>query len=718
PTQKVFANMRRVGKGFSGVETPLFKGMLVVGVIVEEGDAGQEQSILSPTLPTSPLQQPQDLPSTSQVQEALAACAAFTKRVEHLQTKKVTQALEITKLKRKVKKLEKGNRVKVLKLRRLKKVGTSQRINTSDDTVIEDASNQERMIDALDMDEGVALIDDKEAEKKQKRLRLLEDEPEVLEVVDVVTTTKLITEVVTAASESVTDASITISAAEPQVPTTTPTAVPKKQQVELNEEFAKKLHEELNKHIDWDMAIEHVKQKAKEDLAVQRYQVMKKRPQTEAQARKNMITYLKNVAGFRLDYFKGMSYDDIQKIGIAMEHSQGKISTSKPDNFFDDFLLTTLGAMYEKPDGQAQVWKSQRTVHGTKACDNVGKARVETIPDKDYILVPLWTQDLLFSSSSKDSPGAGSKPSREEENKDAKDLGNKDNEVPSTKKPRVNQEKYANVNSTNNINTVSPTDNAAGIEDNAMDENIVYGCVDDPNMPDLEEIGRFSYAKNYDSGADMNNLDTYFQDERDIVIKNKARLVTQGYTQEERINYDEVFAHVARIKEIRLFLAYASFKDFVVYQMNVKSAFLYGKIKEEMSSIEELTFFLGLQVKQKEDGIFICQDKYASEILNKTGFSDVKTVSTPIETQKPLFKDEDGVEVDVHMYRSMIGSLVYLISLRPDIMFAVCACARFQVNPKISHLHFVKRIFRYLKGQPKLGLWYPKDSPFDLVAIY
>nr|GFD32289.1 hypothetical protein [Tanacetum cinerariifolium] len=96
-------------------------------------------------------------------------------------------------------------------------------------------------------------------------------------------------------------------------------------------------------------------------------------------------------------------------------------------------------------------------------------------------------------------------------NKDAKDSGNEDSEVPSTKEPRVNQEKDANVNSTNNINVVSPPNNAAGIEDNVVDENIVYGCVDDPNMPDLEEIRRFSDAENDDSGADMNNLDTYFQ---------------------------------------------------------------------------------------------------------------------------------------------------------------------------------------------------------------
>ncbi|GKC48621.1 hypothetical protein Tco_1071366 [Tanacetum coccineum] len=87
-----------------------------------------------------------------------------------------------------------------------------------------------------------------------------------------------------------------------------------------------------------------------------------------------------------------------------------------------------------------------------------------------------------------------------------------------------------------------------------------------------------------------------------------------------------------------------------------------------------------------------------------------------METHKPLLKDADGEDVDEHLYRSMIGSLMYLTSSRPDIMFAVCVYARFQVNPKSLHLHAVKRIFRYLKGQPKLGLWYPKDSPFDLVA--
>ncbi|GJR45911.1 putative ribonuclease H-like domain-containing protein [Tanacetum coccineum] len=204
------------------------------------------------------------------------------------------------------------------------------------------------------------------------------------------------------------------------------------------------------------------------------------------------------------------------------------------------------------------------------------------------------------------------------------------------------------------------------------------------------------------------------KDDRGIVVRNKARLVAQGYTQEEGIDYDEVFAPVARIEAIRLFLAYASFMNFIVYQMDVKSAFLYGIIEEEVyvcqpPGFEDLEFpnkvykvekalyglhqaprawyetlstyllengfrreaidktlfinkdkgdILLVQVKQKDDGIFISQDKYVDDILKK-----------------------------------------------------------FQVTPKTSYLHAIKRIFRYLKGHPKLGLWYPRDSPFDLEAF-
>ncbi|GJY60766.1 putative ribonuclease H-like domain-containing protein, partial [Tanacetum coccineum] len=137
----------------------------------------------------------------------------------------------------------------------------------------------------------------------------------------------------------------------------------------------------------------------------------------------------------------------------------------------------------------------------------------------------------------------------------------------------------------------------------------------------------------------------------------------------------------------------------------------------QMSSMGELTFFLGLQVKQKKEGIFISQEKYVAEILKKFDLVHVKAAITPMETKLPLTKDEEAFDVDVHLYRSMIGSLMYLTASRPDIMYAVCVCSRFQVTPKTSHLNAVKRIFKYLKGKPNLGLWYPRDSPLDLEAF-
>ncbi|GJS77318.1 putative ribonuclease H-like domain-containing protein [Tanacetum coccineum] len=463
--------------------------------------------------------------------------------------------------------------------------------------------------------------------------------------------------------------------------------------------------------------------------------------------------------------------------------------------------------------------------------------------------------DPPFSQSLKSSPDARFKPLGDDENKDTDEpvieSGNPSKEGKS-------DEKEDDVNRTNNINTVSPTVNVADTDGfNAVNENIVIGCDDDPNMPELEVIGRFSDAEDDDSGADMNNLDTYFQSSTQTrqMTKNLEEYGFIGTTLKQRTNHkdlqnclftcflsqEEPKKVVQALKDPRWIEAMQEellqFKLQEVWTLvelpnrkraigtkwvfrnkrderDVKSAFLHGMIEEEvyvcqppgfedpdflnrvykvekalyglhqaprawyktlstyllynrlqkgkidktlfirriksdtllvqvyvddiifgstkkslciefekmmhkkfqMSSMGELTFFLGLQVKQKNYGIFISQDKYVTEILKKFGFTDVKTASTPMETQNPLLKDEDGEEVDVHMYRSMIGSLMYLTSSRPDIMFAVCACARYQVNLKVSYLHAVKRIFRYLKGQPKLGLWYLKDSPFDLVA--
>nr|GEV62646.1 hypothetical protein [Tanacetum cinerariifolium] len=214
---------------------------------------------------------------------------------------------------------------------------------------------------------------------------------------------------------------------------------------------------------------------------------------------------------------------------------------------------------------------------------------------------------------------------------------------------------------------------------------------------------------------------TYSDDDEDVGVEADFTNLETTIT-EEGIDYEEVFAPVARIEAIRLFLAYASFMGFMVYQMDVKSAFFYGTLKEEVYVCQPPGFedpdYLDkvYKVVKKQDEIFISQDNYVAKILRKFGLNDEKSASTPIDTEKPLLKDPDREDVDVHTYRLMIGSLMYLTSSRPDIIFVVCAYARFQVTLKASHLHAVKRIFRYLKDKPHLGLWYPKESPFNLVA--
>ncbi|GJV82604.1 retrovirus-related pol polyprotein from transposon TNT 1-94 [Tanacetum coccineum] len=303
-------------------------------------------------------------------------------------------------------------------------------------------------------------------------------------------------------------------------------------------------------------------------------------------------------------------------------------------------------------------------------------------------------------------------------------------------------------------------------------------------------------------------------DENYVVSQNKARLVAQGYNQQEGIDYDETYAPVARLESIRILLAYACALDFKLFQMDVKSAFLNGLINEdvyvaqppgftdfekpnhvyklkkalyglkqahkawydrlkaflikhkykmgmvdntlftkkkssnliiiqiyvddiifgstcqdmcdeftkiihdefEMSMMGELNFFLRLQIKQMEDGIFFNKSKYIKEMLKKFGLEDSKPMKTPMSSDTKLTKDEECESVDSTKYRGMIGSLLYLMASRPDIMFSVCLCARFQEAPKTSHLEAVKRIFRYIKGTIHLGLWYPKGNNIETVV--
>jgi hypothetical protein len=138
--------------------------------------------------------------------------------------------------------------------------------------------------------------------------------------------------------------------------------------------------------------------------------------------------------------------------------------------------------------------------------------------------------------------------------------------------------------------------------------------------------------------------------------------------------------------------------------------------KFEMSMMVELKYFLGFQVKQLQEGTFISQTKYIQDILNKFGMKDVKPIKTPMGTNGHLDLDTRGKSVDQKVYRSMIGSLLYLCASRLDIMLSVSMCARFQADPKEVHLRTVKGIMRYLIYTPKFGLWYPKGSTFDLLG--
>ncbi|GJT51055.1 retrovirus-related pol polyprotein from transposon TNT 1-94 [Tanacetum coccineum] len=276
-------------------------------------------------------------------------------------------------------------------------------------------------------------------------------------------------------------------------------------------------------------------------------------------------------------------------------------------------------------------------------------------------------------------------------------------------------------------------------------------------------------------------------DEYGDVLKNKARLVAKGYRQEAGIDFEESFAPVARLEAIRLFIAHAASMNMVIFQKDVKTAFLngeqnkssmYGSTRRicrsrasiafriykrrgrsytlheknrqhlllvqiyvddiifastnpkacklfafemnstfKMSMMGQMSFFLGLQVSQNPRGIFINQSKYAQEILKKFGFDSCTPIDTPMAERPNLDEDKGGKLIDPTRFRGMVGSLMYLSASRPDIVFAVCMCARYQAKPTEMHLTAIKRIFRYLKGTIHMGLWYPKDSGFELKAL-
>nr|GEY83131.1 hypothetical protein [Tanacetum cinerariifolium] len=297
---------------------------------------------------------------------------------------------------------------------------------------------------------------------------------------------------------------------------------------------------------------------------------------------------------------------------------------------------------------------------GIKENLDAGKVGKETISAQQYVLLPLWSIGSQDPQNTDDDVVDAAFDVKENEN-DVYVFAN-GSDMTDNKKHDENANRYDKGKNTNRVNAVSAPVNAVGpnLTNITNSFNTASPSINVVN-PNFGIAGKSSFVdpSKYPNDPDMHELE-------DIV-----------YSDEEE-------------------------------DMDVKSAFLYVTIEEEelckaferlmkdkfqMISMGELTFFLGLQLNQKDDEIFISQDKYVAEILRKFGFTDVKSASTPIETEKPLLKDPDDEDMDVHIYR-------------------------FQVTPKVLHLHAVKRIFRYLKGKPHLGLWYPRDSPFNLVAYF
>nr|GEV81009.1 hypothetical protein [Tanacetum cinerariifolium] len=352
-----------------------------------------------------------------------------------------------------------------------------------------------------------------------------------------------------------------------------------------------------------------------------------------------------------------------------------------------DLSFTSLDEFVNKPlVKNCGVMSSEEEPKVVRKYDDVPSIEEWVSDDEQEDIMKRLMEDMLFLEGTL-------KEEKSQENVPLKLV----DEDPKKESECNDHEKEVNVNNTNNVNTIDNINTVSLIVNDAgtNEVNVVGGKISielsfDPKMPALEDDSIFDFScddKDDGAVADMNNLDTtikvIFQLQEFIkiillikgIVIRKARLVAQGYTQEEGVDYDEVFAPVARIEAIRLFLAYDSLKDFVVYQMNVKSDFLYEKIKEEVHKGDILL----VQV-YVDDIIFGSTKKELCIAFER--FTKVKTASISMETQKPMLKDEDGEEVDVHIYRSMIGLWMYLTSSRPDIMFDVCACARYQVNQK------------------------------------
>ncbi|GJX83064.1 uncharacterized mitochondrial protein-like protein [Tanacetum coccineum] len=306
----------------------------------------------------------------------------------------------------------------------------------------------------------------------------------------------------------------------------------------------------------------------------------------------------------------------------------------------------------------------------------------------NYEPIVAGTQSNGFAYT-KASDNADPKSSQDDGSKPSSDDRKKVDEDSRKDSKGIDQENEDNVNSTNNVNAASTN------EVNAVGGKTSIKLPFDPNMPELEDYSIFEDDEDVDHPLD--------QVVGDLQSSTQTRRMSKSL---EEHRFEEPKKVIHALKDPSWIEA-------------IQEELLQFKLQEVWTLVDLLNgkraidTKWGFRNKKDEWGIVI---RNKARLITKIWVYRSQDCKHTNRNSKPFAKDENGEEVDVHMYRSMIGSLMYLTSSRPDIMFVVCACARYQVNPNVSHLHAVKRIFRYLKGQPKLGLWYLKDSPFNLVA--
>ncbi|GJW95305.1 putative ribonuclease H-like domain-containing protein [Tanacetum coccineum] len=427
-----------------------------------------------------------------------------------------------------------------------------------------------------------------------------------------------------------------------------------------------------------------------------------------------LVGYSINSKAFRV--FNTRTRKVEENLHINFLENKPNVARSGPEWLFDiDSLIKYMS--YEPVTARNQTNGDA----GIETNVNAGQAGQEKASDHEYILLPLMLSNSPLSLSSHST-----------DNKDA-------DEVPGKGDDDLSERNYQERidSSTQDVNTARPSINTAsenintGSTNHKDYRNCLFACflsqvepkkviqaLTDPSWIEAmqEELMQFKLQKVWtmvDFPKGKRAIGTKWvyknkKDERGIVVRNKARLVAQGYTQEEGIDYDEVFAPDARNEAISAFLYGTIEEEVYVCQppgfedpqfpdkvYKVEKA-LYSLDQAPRAWYETLSTYLlenryrrgiidktlfikkdrGLQVQQKEDGIFISQDKYVADILKKFDFTNVKAANTPMDTNKALNKDEEAEDVDVHLYRSMIGSLMYLTASSPDIMFDVCACAR------------------------------------------